>query len=112
MKKILLSLILLSVIAMPVFADSYQEAPNQFIFDYFNVSPPASVVAGVPFYVTVSAVDTTYNPYQLEINYAGSIELNATGLSNMPIDFTFTNPYTYNGSEIFALQLMTAGPQQ
>jgi uncharacterized delta-60 repeat protein len=71
---------------------------------HFSLSAPASVLPGVPFYVTVMALDAYGNPALL---YSGIIAVAATDPNA-----TLPSPYAYNGDcFMFSMMLMMTGPQ-
>ncbi len=77
----------------------------------FSISAPASVVAGVPFNITVTALDATG---QKALTYKGTIHFtNSDPLGFLPADYTF-NRLTDKGTHTFTAlaTLKTAGTDQ
>ena len=71
---------------------------------HFVLSAPANVVRGVPFYVTVMALDAYGNPASL---YSGIIAVAATDPNA-----TLPSPYAYDGDcFMFSMMFLTPGPQ-
>jgi hypothetical protein len=75
---------------------------------FLNVIPSNNpVTAGVPFTITVRALDSSYNVFT---GYRGSVHFDSTdGLATLPSDYTFTA--ADNGEHTFDVTLATAGIQ-
>jgi ELWxxDGT repeat protein len=79
------------------------------VVTHFNVSTPASSTAGVPFTVTVTALDQFNN---VVTGYTGTVHFTSSDLqATLPADYTFTT--ADNGMHTFSggVTLKTAGPQ-
>ena len=88
-----------------VVADLVGEAPPASGPTHFSVSGPASVTAGTPFVVTVSALDGSGN---LVADYAGTVHFTSSdSLAGLPSDYTFAAGD--QGTKSFTVVLETAG---
>src|SRR5207249_2307959 len=77
--------------------------------DHFVITAPASVGAGTPFTITVTATDVNGNT---ATGYTGTVHFTSSdGLASLPGNYTFTA--TDNGVHTFtnAVTLVTAGSQ-
>ncbi len=73
---------------------------------HFNVTAPASVTNGVPFNVTVTALDASN---VIVPGYTGTVHFTSTSAGTLPSDYTFTGGDA--GSHTFSVTLTTNGAQ-
>jgi hypothetical protein len=81
-----------------------------FLLDHFEVSAPASTIAGTPISVIVTAKDAsnaTITNYQGRIHFAS-----ADGQATLPLDYTFVAADNGAHSFVLAFVLRTAGNQR
>ncbi len=78
--------------------------------DHFEIQAPATVIAGVPFYITVSAITSSIYGNVIADNYRGTVHFTTTAFM-----YTLPDDYTYiaedNGIHIFQVILNTTGNQ-
>jgi hypothetical protein len=75
--------------------------------NHFDVSAPASTVAGTPFNLTVTALNPLGNK---DANYTGKVHFSSSdGQAQLPSDYTFTTGD--QGQHTFSVTLKTAGSQ-
>lgn len=79
--------------------------------DHYIIGAPASVPAGVPFYITVTAITSTWYGSLVADNYAGTAFFaTSSPLYSLPANYTYIPASDY-GSHIFQVTLMTPGMQ-
>src|SRR5690606_36221911 len=72
---------------------------------HFDITSPASIVAGVPFGITVTAHDSLHNPVR---SYPGTVTFSSSSTGDLPAAYTFLSGD--NGVHHFSnLILTTAG---
>jgi beta-lactamase superfamily II metal-dependent hydrolase len=73
---------------------------------HFNVIAPASTTNGVPFNVTVTALNASNDTV---VGYAGTVHLTSSSAGTLPADYTFTGGDA--GAHTFSVTLTTNGMQ-
>ncbi|HVT05739.1 MAG TPA: DNA/RNA non-specific endonuclease [Thermoanaerobaculia bacterium] len=73
---------------------------------HFSVVAPASVNAGTPFNVTITALDAAEVPVP---TYAGTVHFTSSSAGTLPADYAFT--LDDNGAHTFSFTLTTTGSQ-
>ena len=79
--------------------------------DHYIIIAPATVKAGQPFYITVTAMTSAMYGPQVADNYSGILHLSTSAaVFTLPDDYAYI-PATDAGSHIFQVVLMTPGTQ-
>ncbi len=79
--------------------------------DHYIITAPATVKAGQPFYITVTAMTSAIYGNEVADNYAGTLHLSTSAaVFTLPDDYAYV-PATDAGSHIFQVVLMTPGTQ-
>jgi len=73
---------------------------------HFSATAPANVGNGVPFNVTVTALDASNATVT---SYTGTVHFTSSSAGTLPADYTFTG--ADNGAHTFSVSLTTAGAQ-
>jgi hypothetical protein len=79
--------------------------------DHFTIIAPATVKAGAPFFITVTAMTSAMYGGVVADNYSGTLHLGTSSVVyTLPDDYAYV-PATDAGSHIFQVVLMTPGTQ-
>ena len=73
---------------------------------HFSVSAPATVTAGVPFNVTVTALNVANST---ATSYLGTVHFTSSSAGTLPLDYTFVEGD--NGQHVFSVTLTDTGTQ-
>jgi beta-lactamase superfamily II metal-dependent hydrolase/DNA/RNA endonuclease YhcR with UshA esterase domain len=82
------------------------DPPSEPTATHFSLTAPASATVGVPFNVTVTALDAANAPVT---GYAGTVHFTSSNGATVPADYTFVPGD--NGSHVFSFTLNAGGAQ-